>query len=66
LSGSRYRNGFVNHLELIDAERSLLSTQRAATQIERDRALATVGLIRALGGGWGPARSLADAAPVRP
>jgi len=66
LSGSRYRNGFVNHLELIDAERSLLSTQRAATQIERDRALATVGLIRALGGGWGSSRPLADAAPARP
>lgn len=52
LSNTRYRNGFVNHLELIDAERSVLATQRAATQIERERALATVGLIRALGGGW--------------
>jgi len=33
-------------------ERSVLGTQRAATQIERERALDTVGLIRALGGGW--------------
>jgi len=30
----------------------VLGTQRAATQIERERALDTVGLIRALGGGW--------------
>jgi multidrug efflux system outer membrane protein len=53
LSNTRYRNGFVNQLEVIDAERTVLSTQRAATQVERDRALATVGLIRSLGGGWG-------------
>jgi multidrug efflux system outer membrane protein len=53
LSNTRYRNGFVNHLEVIDAERTVLSTQRAATQIERERVRATVDLIRALGGGWG-------------
>jgi multidrug efflux system outer membrane protein len=53
LSNRRYRNGFVNHLEVIDAERTVLSTQRAATQIERERVRATVELIRALGGGWG-------------
>jgi multidrug efflux system outer membrane protein len=53
LSNTRYRNGFVNYLEVIDAERTVLSTQRAATQVERERALATVELIRALGGGWG-------------
>ncbi len=52
LSNTRYRNGYVNYLEVIDAERSVLGTQRAATQIGRERALATVGLIRALGGGW--------------
>jgi multidrug efflux system outer membrane protein len=55
LSGTRYRAGYVNYLEVIDAERSVLGTRRAATQIERDRALATVALIRALGGGWGGA-----------
>ncbi len=53
LSTTRYRAGYVNYLEVIDAERSVLGTQRAATQIERERALATVSLIRALGGGWG-------------
>lgn len=52
LSNTRYRNGFVNYLEVIDAERTVLATQRAATQVERERVLATVGLIRALGGGW--------------
>lgn len=61
LSAARYRHGFVNQLELIDAERLLLATQRAAAQIARDRALATVGLIRALGGGWGERGAAAQA-----
>jgi len=52
LSTSRYRAGYVNYLEVIDAERSVLGTQRSQTQIERERVLATVALIRALGGGW--------------
>lgn len=52
LSQARYLNGLVNHLEVIDAERQLLATRRAATQVQRERALATVALIRALGGGW--------------
>jgi multidrug efflux system outer membrane protein len=59
LSGTRYRAGYVNYLEVIDAERQVLATRRAATQIERERALATVALIRALGGGWEGAPKLA-------
>jgi multidrug efflux system outer membrane protein len=52
LSNARYRAGYVNYLEVIDAERQVLATQRGLTQIERERALATVALVRALGGGW--------------
>jgi multidrug efflux system outer membrane protein len=52
LSSSRYRAGYVNHLEVIDAERQVLANQRALMQIERARAVATVALVRALGGGW--------------
>ncbi len=52
LSETRYRNGYVNQLELIDAQRSVLATRRAAAQVQRERALASVALIRALGGGW--------------
>jgi multidrug efflux system outer membrane protein len=54
LSQARWRHGYVNYLEVIDAERQALATQRAAAHTERERALATVALIRALGGGWGP------------
>lgn len=52
LSGSRYRNGFVSQLELLDAQRSELRNRRQALQVKAAQYLATVGLIRALGGGW--------------
>lgn len=61
LSGARYRAGYVNYLEVIDAERQVLASRRGATQIERERALATVALVRALGGGWDAAPKLAAA-----
>jgi multidrug efflux system outer membrane protein len=61
LSGKRYRAGAVAYFEVIDAERQVLNSQRAATQVARERALATVGLIRALGGSWNSAPPVASA-----
>jgi len=52
LSGARYRNGFVSQLELLDAQRSELRNRRQALQVRAAQYQATVGLIRALGGGW--------------
>lgn len=52
LSDSRYRNGFVSQLELLDARRSELYNRRQALQVKAAQYYATVGLIRALGGGW--------------
>jgi multidrug efflux system outer membrane protein len=52
LSDSRYRNGFVSQLELLDAQRSELRNRRAALQVRSAQYQATVGLVRALGGGW--------------
>jgi outer membrane protein, multidrug efflux system len=54
LSTSRYRNGFVSQLELLDARRSEFRNRREALQVRAAQYQATVGLIRALGGGWGP------------
>lgn len=54
LSTSRYRNGYVSQLELLDARRSELRNRREALQVRAAQYQATVGLIRALGGGWGP------------
>lgn len=52
LSDSRYRNGLVSQLEVLDAQRSELRNRRQALQVRAAQHLATVGLIRALGGGW--------------
>jgi multidrug efflux system outer membrane protein len=52
LSDARYRNGLVSQLELLDARRSELRNRRQALQVRAAQYQATVGLIRALGGGW--------------
>ncbi|QEL65177.1 outer membrane protein, multidrug efflux system [Oryzomicrobium terrae] len=59
LSHIQYREGSVSYLSVIDADRSVLQQQRVAVSLDGERARATVGLIRALGGSWGEA-----AAPV--
>lgn len=53
LSDSRYRNGLVSQLELLDAQRIELRGRRQALQVRSAQYVAAVGLIRALGGGWG-------------
>ncbi|NMG31267.1 efflux transporter outer membrane subunit [Aromatoleum evansii] len=60
LSDARYRNGLVSQLELLDARRSELRNRREALQVRSARYQATVGLVRALGGGW----ETADAPPL--
>jgi len=53
LSDARYRHGLVSQLELLDARRSELALRRQALQVRAAQYQATVGLIKALGGGWG-------------
>ena len=53
LSRTQYTEGAVNYLDVIDAERTVLQSQRAALQLSGAAAVSTVNLIRALGGGWG-------------
>jgi multidrug efflux system outer membrane protein len=52
LSGIRYRDGIVSQLDLLDAQRSELANRRAALGVKSAQYQATVGLVRALGGGW--------------
>ncbi|MFJ5445538.1 efflux transporter outer membrane subunit [Methylobacillus methanolivorans] len=52
LAQSRYREGLVSYLEVIDADRTLLQQKRVTLQLDGERARATVNLIRALGGSW--------------
>jgi multidrug efflux system outer membrane protein len=52
LSGKRYQAGLSNYLEVVDANRSVLNNQRLITQINGQRLVLSVQLIKALGGGW--------------
>ena len=51
ISETRYRNGLVSQLELLDARRNELLNRRQAQRVEAAQQQATVLLIRALGGG---------------
>jgi multidrug efflux system outer membrane protein len=52
MADSRYRNGQTGQLDLLDAQRSELTIRRQALNIRQDRYLASLSLIRALGGSW--------------
>ena len=52
IANTRYRNGASSFLEVIDAQRTLLTIQRLEMQIRGARSVSTVALVRALGGGW--------------
>ncbi|HEU5457455.1 MAG TPA: efflux transporter outer membrane subunit [Terracidiphilus sp.] len=52
LSNQRYQGGVASYLEVLTAENALLQNQRTLTDLETRRYAASVGLVRALGGGW--------------
>ncbi|MBI1850685.1 MAG: efflux transporter outer membrane subunit [Planctomycetes bacterium] len=52
LADLQYRQGLVGYLQVIDAERTLLTNELASVQIQSQRFVSTVLLIKALGGGW--------------
>ena len=52
LATQRYTAGLVNYLDVLTAQQTVLFNQRTAAQIAGQRMLATVVLVKALGGGW--------------
>ncbi|MFC3712153.1 efflux transporter outer membrane subunit [Sphingoaurantiacus capsulatus] len=52
LARSQYRAGLSDFQSLLESERSLLSSQESRVAARADRAIATVQLYKALGGGW--------------
>jgi len=62
LAENRYRSGIVAYIEVVDAGRDTLSAQRANAQLAGRRLIASVQLIKALGGGWDSQPALAGSA----
>jgi len=52
LAELRYRNGVASFLDVLDAQRSLFSTQQALTQTRLAQQQNQVALYKALGGGY--------------
>jgi multidrug efflux system outer membrane protein len=61
LARKLYDAGRSSYLELLDAQRNLAAVERTAVQLRGNRAVTTVALIRALGGGWDAPRTEAVA-----
>ena len=53
LARIRYDNGLSSQLDVIDAERNLLTADLSRVDALRARRVAAADLVRALGGGWG-------------
>ena len=64
IANDRYVGGLVTYLDVITAQQTLLTNQRLATQIQGQRLVTSVFLVKALGGGWD--RKEIDALLVRP
>ncbi|MBV9190675.1 MAG: TolC family protein, partial [Betaproteobacteria bacterium] len=55
LTNNQYSAGVVSYLNVITAQATALNNERTAVNLAGQRLTASVGLIRALGGGWSAA-----------
>lgn len=53
LARVRYDKGLASYFEVVDADRTVLTTRLLRAQIDGQRLSASVQLIRSIGGGWG-------------
>ncbi len=52
LSTQRFKGGATSYLEVVTAQQALLTNQRSQADLQSRRFVASVQLVRALGGGW--------------
>lgn len=52
LARLRYDKGLASYFEVVDADRTVLTTRLSLAQIEGQRLVSSVILLKALGGGW--------------
>ena len=52
IAENRYQAGLVSYLNVVYAEQTLLQNEQSETQVSGQQLLATVVLVKALGGGW--------------
>ncbi len=52
IANNRYKAGLVTYLEVVTSQSAALDLERAVVELEGERRVAAVGLIKALGGGW--------------
>lgn len=52
LARLRYDKGLASYFEVVDADRTVLTTRLALAQIEGQRLISSVILLKAIGGGW--------------
>lgn len=52
IANNRYNTGLVSYPDVVFAEQTLLANQEITTQVQGQRMMTTVALIRALGGSW--------------
>jgi outer membrane protein, multidrug efflux system len=54
IANNRYVGGVTNYLDVITAQTALLNNERLETQLQGQRMVSSVYLVKALGGGWDP------------
>ena len=52
IATNRYKAGLVSYLNVLHSEQTLLENQQSEAQVSGQRLVATVVLVKALGGGW--------------
>jgi multidrug efflux system outer membrane protein len=65
LATDRYRSGIVSYIEVVDTSRDTLTAERANALLAGQRLIASVQLIKALGGGWSDQELSPSVAPLK-